>query len=29
MKEFEQREIISQMVSPPEIIALSLQEAAL
>lgn len=29
MKEFEQREIISQMVSPPEIIALSLQAAAL
>ncbi|MEQ2430006.1 MULTISPECIES: DNA mismatch repair endonuclease MutL [Blautia] len=29
MKEFSQREIISQMVSPPEIIALSLQEAEL
>lgn len=29
MKEFEQREILSQMVSPPQIIALSLQEAAL
>ncbi len=29
MKEFNQREIISQMVSPPEIIALSLQEAEL
>ena len=29
MKEFDQREIISQMISPPEIIALSLQEAEL
>ena len=29
MKEFNQREILSQMVSPPEIIALSLQEAEL
>lgn len=29
MKEFSQREILSQMVSPPEIIALSLQEAEL
>ena len=29
VKEFSQREIISQMVSPPEIIALSLQEAEL
>ena len=29
MKEFSQQEILSQMVSPPEIIALSLQEAEL